>query len=104
VLALKQPGIIVTIVADSSYVIGVLSQYWKAAKNKDLITEIKSLMEQHGVTLGMAGVSRLSSTSKALRRTSLAADPIGLRLEFSMDMWHTVAASPLMKGGFDDGL
>ena len=49
-LALKQPGVTVTIVTDSSYMIGVLSQHWKAAKNKELISEIKALMETHSVT------------------------------------------------------
>jgi ribonuclease HI len=31
-------------------VIGDLSQHWKAAKNKELISEIKALMETHSVT------------------------------------------------------
>ena len=42
--AVKNKNIPVVIYSDSSYSIGVLSNGWKAKKNKELIQEIKSLM------------------------------------------------------------
>jgi ribonuclease HI len=48
-LAFKRDGVNVTIVTDSEYVIGVLSRHWKAARNKELIAEIKALMSKHSV-------------------------------------------------------
>ena len=59
-LAFKRDGVNVTIVTDSEYVIGVLSRHWKAARNKELIAEIKALMSKHSVSFekvaGHAGV------------------------------------------------
>jgi ribonuclease HI len=59
-LAFKRDGVNVTIVTDSEYVIGVLSRHWKAARNKELIAEIKALMSKHSVRFekvaGHAGV------------------------------------------------
>jgi ribonuclease HI len=48
-LTFKRDGVNVTIVTDSEYVIGVLSRHWKAARNKELIAEIKALMSKHSV-------------------------------------------------------
>lgn len=49
-LALKCEQVLLTIVTDSQYIIGVLSAGWKAKKNTDLVNEIKALMSKHQVT------------------------------------------------------
>lgn len=49
-LALKHDGTIITIVTDSQYVIGVLSQHWKPKQNQALIAEVKALLTKHIVT------------------------------------------------------
>jgi ribonuclease HI len=65
-LALKREGLAVTIVTDSEYVIGVLSRHWKAARNKELIAEIKSLMTKHLVSFEkVAGHSGIEYNERA---------------------------------------
>ncbi len=46
--ALKTPCV-VTVVTDSQYVIGMLSQGWKRKANHDLLAELDKLMRQHQV-------------------------------------------------------
>jgi len=48
-LALESPRQTLTIVTDSTYVIGMLSKNWKAKENEALIDEIKALLAQHRV-------------------------------------------------------
>ncbi|VEN72507.1 Ribonuclease H [Candidatus Desulfarcum epimagneticum] len=43
--AIKNPGIPVRILTDSSYVCGTLTKGWKAKKNRELIDSIKTLMK-----------------------------------------------------------
>lgn len=49
-LALKGRAVQITVISDSSYVIGALTKIWKLKENIMLIQEIKSLMAYHHVT------------------------------------------------------
>jgi ribonuclease HI len=65
-LALKHDGVVVTIMTDSQYAIGVLSKAWKPKQNQVLIEEIKSLMSKHSVTFEkVAGHSGVAHNTRA---------------------------------------
>ena len=65
-LAFKCDGVNVTIFTDSQYVIGVLSRHWKAARNQELIADIKALMQTHTVTFEkVAGHSGVAHNERA---------------------------------------